>query len=163
MGKILILLLAIKLFAFDIYSNWSGEIPQKYALKKCGGENISPSITLKNLPKNTKSIAITIFDIDVPWLHWAIFNLNKKIPENIKPNQYLQLKNSYGFFGYGGPCPPSGVHRYVLSVYALKQKVHFSKNTPIKKALQIIKPLIIEKREIIGRFKHKSNFWDFFR
>ncbi len=159
MGKILFLLLAINLFAFEISSPWSGEIPKKYALKRCGGENISPPITLKNLPKNTKSIAVTIFDIDVPWLHWAIFNLDKKIPQNIKPNQYLQLKNSYGFFGYGGPCPPNGVHRYILIVYALKDKVHFSNKTSIKKALKIIKPLIIEKKEIVGKFKHKSFLW----
>ena len=31
----------------------------------------------------------------------------------------MEGTNDFGTKGYGGPCPPSGVHQYRLRVYAL--------------------------------------------
>ncbi len=137
-------------------------VSQKFLYNICGGENISPKIIVTKIPKETKSLSITIFDPDAPkvggWWHWAIFNLPPQtiIKKNIKPNQFLQLKNDYGKFGYGGPCPPPGKpHHYIITLYALKEKVHFSKNTSIKNALKAITPLIIKKVQAVGIYQRK--------
>ncbi len=147
-------------FALNIKApNFSPNVDKKYVYKICGGKNLSPKIIIKDIPKEATSIAVTIFDPDAPrvggWWHWAAFNLplSNEIKEGIKANEFLQLKNDYGNFGYGGSCPPPGkAHRYIVTVYALKEKVSFSKTTPIKKSLELIKPLIITKAQIVGKY-----------
>lgn len=147
-------------FALSIQApNFTPKVDKKFVYNLCGGENLSPKILIKDIPANTKSLAVTIFDPDAPkfggWWHWAIFNLPVKneIKEGIKANEFLQLRNDYGEFGYGGPCPPPGkAHHYVITLYALKDKIEISKNSSIKKALKIIKPLIIKKAQTIGLY-----------
>ena len=43
----------------------------------------------------------------------------------------IESITSYGKPGYGGPCPPIGdtPHRYVITVYALKEKVSINADT----------------------------------
>ncbi len=164
MKFILILLVTLQtLFALTLEApTFIPVVLKKHIYSLCGGENISPEILVYNIPSKSKSLALTIFDPDAPrpqgWWHWAIFNLpiNNKIKEGIAADAFLQLKNDYGNFGYGGPCPPKGKpHHYIVTLYALKEKVNFPKETPILKALGIIKPLILEKAKIIGIYQRK--------
>lgn len=164
MKIILVIFLSIQtLFALALEApSFVPSVHKKHIYQFCGGENLSPKILIEHIPSNSKSIALTIFDPDAPrpqgWWHWAIFNLpiTNKIKEGIKPYEYLQLKNDYGEFGYGGPCPPKGrPHHYILTLYILKEKVKFAIETPILNALQKIKPLIIDKVKITGIYQRK--------
>jgi Raf kinase inhibitor-like YbhB/YbcL family protein len=102
-------------------------IPRHYT---CDGINISPPLEWSGVPKSTKTIAIVADDPDAPagtWVHWVLYNLpaeNIGLVENVPANENLkaggfQGKNDFGKLGYGGPCPPSGIHRYFFKVYAL--------------------------------------------
>lgn len=102
----------------------------------CKGKNISPKLTWKNVPKGTKSIAVTFYDKDAPtgsgFWHWMVFD----IPANVKslkrdagnlkkslaPKGSIQSTTSFGTKGFGGGCPPKGnkPHQYVFTAYALK-------------------------------------------
>jgi Raf kinase inhibitor-like YbhB/YbcL family protein len=116
-----------------------GNVPLEnvYDRSGCNGANLSPEISWSGAPSDTKSFAITIFDVDAPkaggWAHWVMFN----IPANVSkleagagtdgskrmPSGASECVNDYGTPGYGGPCPPPGArHRYVMSLYALKVK-----------------------------------------
>ncbi len=102
----------------------------------CDGENISPDLFWENAPAGTKSFAITIYDESAPtgsgWWHWLLFDIPSsisKIPSNagnptvnLAPNGSIQSRTDYGSHGYGGPCPPpgNGLHKYTVTVYALK-------------------------------------------
>lgn len=102
----------------------------------CKGDNISPQLSWVNAPEGTQSFAVTIFDDSAPtgsgWWHWLIFDIDKAVRElksgagnplnNVSPRQAFQSKTVFGSAGYGGPCPPqgSGMHRYVITVFALK-------------------------------------------
>ncbi|MBN8686150.1 MAG: YbhB/YbcL family Raf kinase inhibitor-like protein [Chitinophagales bacterium] len=102
----------------------------------CKGENSSPQLYWVNIPEGTQSFAVTIFDESAPtgsgWWHWLIFDIDKSVRElksgagnplnNVSPAQAIQSKTDFGSAGYGGPCPPpgSGIHRYVITLYALK-------------------------------------------
>ena len=97
----------------------------------CMGLNISPPISWSKGPDETKSYAITVYDVDAKpqgFWHWIMFNIDKdilNIKEDEIPNESFSIKNDFGKINYGGPCPPigSGNHRYIISVYALNSKI----------------------------------------
>jgi Raf kinase inhibitor-like YbhB/YbcL family protein len=102
-------------------------IPRSYT---CDGVNISPPLEWSGVPKTAKTIAIVADDPDAPggtWVHWVLYNLPaaniglvESLPasENLKAGGF-QGKNDFGKIGFGGPCPPSGTHRYFFRIYAL--------------------------------------------
>jgi len=92
----------------------------------CDGKNISPGLNWLNAPKETKSFAVSVIDPDAPsgdFVHWLIYNIppdTMSIPEGGPvPAGAKEATNDFGKKGYGGPCPPSGTHRYYFTVYAL--------------------------------------------
>ena len=97
----------------------------------CTGENISPEFSWENVPKNTKSFAITVYDPDAPtgsgWWHWVVFDILKNKTNlssgfgNIDSKDAIQSVTDYGKSGFGGACPPLGdkAHRYIFTVHAL--------------------------------------------
>jgi Raf kinase inhibitor-like YbhB/YbcL family protein len=68
---------------------------------------------------------LIVDDPDAPggtFVHWLVWNIDPKttdIAENSAPSNAMQGKNGFGKAAYGGPCPPSGTHRYYFKVYAL--------------------------------------------
>ena len=104
-----------------------GMIPPKYT---ADGQNISPPLAWTGVPDGTKSIAVVCDDPDAPmgtWVHWLLWNLppgltglDEDMPPDAKlANGARQGTTDFGRIGYGGPAPPSGVHRYYFRVYAL--------------------------------------------
>jgi Raf kinase inhibitor-like YbhB/YbcL family protein len=124
---------------FTLKSNeLSGQATTKQLLNGfgCTGENISPQLYWENAPQGTKSFAVTIHDEDAPtgsgWWHWLIFDIDAGTKElksdagnpqkGLAPKNSIQSKTDFGAPGYGGPCPPvgHGLHKYTITVYALK-------------------------------------------
>ncbi len=117
----------------------------------CDGENISPQLSWKNPPEGTKSFALTVYDPDAPtgsgWWHWVVLNIPKhhdnlargfgdKEEFRLK-NDITQIKNDYGTYTYGGPCPPKGdkPHRYIFTIHALKtSKIMLNRSDSAAKA-----------------------------
>jgi Raf kinase inhibitor-like YbhB/YbcL family protein len=101
----------------------------------CTGDNVSPQLSWENAPEGTKSFAITVYDPDAPtgsgWWHWVVFDIPANtqslkrgagdISLKLLPEGSIQSITDFGQPGYGGPCPPEGdgLHRYVITVYAL--------------------------------------------
>jgi Raf kinase inhibitor-like YbhB/YbcL family protein len=102
----------------------------------CTGENVSPQLSWSNVPEETKSFAITMYDPDAPtgsgWWHWVVFDIPSdvnhvienagNIEKELMIEKAIQSTTNYGAPGYGGPCPPEdhGIHQYVITVHALK-------------------------------------------
>lgn len=97
-------------------------IPGKFT---CDGENTSPPLEIANVPDKAKSLALVLEDPDAPYgtfIHWTLWNLSprlSRIEENQEPRESVCGKNSWGHNRYGGPCPPTGTHRYEFRLYAL--------------------------------------------
>jgi len=103
------------------------KFPKKYT---CDGEDVSPPIEISGVSEKAKSIAIIMDDPDARhFTHWIIWNIPANvsvIPEDIppepiisKPINAVQGKNDFKNIGYGGPCPPFGIHKYRMQVYIL--------------------------------------------
>jgi len=106
-------------------------IPRGYT---CNGANVSPPLEWTGMPKTAKTIAIIADDPDAPagtWVHWVVYNLPAEglgLIENTPQTETLnggglQGKNDFGKIGYGGPCPPSGTHRYFFKFYVLDSEL----------------------------------------
>jgi len=109
----------------------------------CTGQNISPELSWENAPEGTRYYAVTMYDKDAPtgsgFWHWVIFNIpatdtglkaNAGDPgKGLAPKEAIQSVTDFGKAGYGGPCPPPGApHQYLITVYALKNKIELDKN-----------------------------------
>ena len=128
-------------------------IPSKYS---CDGEEISPPITVENIPPQTKTLALILDDPDAPrgtFDHWIVWNIspNGKIAENSIPG--TQGLNSADQQAYIGMCPPSGTHRYFFKVYALDTKLELKANSTKKKDLEkAMQGHVLAKGELIGLY-----------
>ena len=125
-------------------------IPKKYT---CQGSDISPPLTISDIPSGTVSLALINEDPDAPmatWDHWLIWNLKPapEIKEDSAPG--TQGKNSWGRNDYGGPCPPSGTHRYFFKLYALDSELDLPVGATKAELETAMKGHILEQAELIG-------------
>ncbi len=130
-------------------------IPKKYS---CEGEDINPPLTIEEIPDNTKSLVLIIDDPDAPsntWTHWVVYDIEPK--KEIKENEVsgIQGINDFGKKNYGGPCPPSGKHRYFFRLYALDKKINRKDGETRKEIEKEMDGHIIEKTELIGIYEKK--------
>ncbi len=99
-----------------------GMIPSKFT---CDDRDVSPHMAWEEVPDGTQSFALIVDDPDAPvgtWVHWLVANIApsvREIKQGSVPQGALQLRNDFGKVEYGGPCPPSGVHRYFFKLFAL--------------------------------------------
>lgn len=135
----------------------NGMIPKQYT---CDGNNISPPLTIRNVPSGTKSLLLLIDDIDTPqatWVHWLVWNIPSKTKEivvNSLPAGAVVGLNSYGNNAYGGPCPPTGQHRYVFRLYALDTLLVISAQSHKQDALDAANTHVLAETEYTGVYSH---------
>ena len=111
-----------------------------------------------------KSISLIMEHPDAPggiFVHWILYNipseikkLDKAFPkEETFRDGTTHGKTSFGKIGYGGPCPPSGSHRYYFRIYALDKKLDIFPVTKRSQVDEVMKGHIIAKGELMGRYK----------
>lgn len=134
----------------------NGNIPRQYT---CDGKDINPPIVIENCPKGTKSIAVICDDPDAPvgiWVHWVLWNIDpsvKEIKENTVPTGAVEGMNDFRKHRYGGPCPPSGTHRYFFKVYALDTVLGISPNSQKSDLEKAMKGHILAQGQLVGLYK----------
>ena len=126
----------------------------------CDGKDLSPQLAWSGAPDGTKSFALSCIDPDAPmgdFIHWLVYNIPATVSEIPQagplPAGAQEVTNDFGKKPYGGPCPPSGTHRYFFTVYALKVSDLgvVSKGDFVKK----VKENQLASAEIIGLYKRK--------
>ena len=131
-------------------------IPEKYT---CDGKDINPPLLIENIPSGTKSMALIVDDPDAPagtWVHWVVWNISpdtKEMKESSVPEGAQQGVNDFRKHEYGGPCPPSGTHRYFFKLYALDTMLNLGSKAKKSDLEQAMKGHILEKTELVGRFR----------
>lgn len=139
-----------KLKLSSVYSN-NGVIPDKYG---CKGENINPALDISGIPSGTKSLVLFFDDPDSinGWDHWIVFNIPvvSKIDEDSIPG--IQGKNSWETNDYRGPCPPSGTHRYVFSLFALDVLLDLEEGDSRNEIEEAMKGHILAQTKLVGKY-----------
>ncbi len=140
-------------------------IPSRYT---CDGQDVSPPLEWTTGPVGTESYALIMDDPDAPggtWVHWIAWNIkDTKLPEDER-NQALaetplgQIShgtNSWDRIGYGGPCPPSGTHRYFFKVYALDRELDLGPETTKQALVAAMEGHILARGELMGTYARQT-------
>ncbi len=140
-----------------IFEN-NGNIPSKYT---CDGGNVNPPLEIREVPENAKSLVLIVDDPDAPmgtWVHWTVWNISPKtteISENSVPEGAVEGITDFGKPGYGGPCPPSGTHRYFFKLYALNTTLDLDSSAKAKDIEKAMEGHILDKAELIGLYSRQ--------
>jgi Raf kinase inhibitor-like YbhB/YbcL family protein len=151
-----------------------GMIPKVFS---CDGSDSSPPFEWSGIPPAARSLALIVDDPDSPidtWSHWVVFNLPPQVtaikqavpPEQIIEPAYLenlglsneqklmvvQGGNDFGKTGYGGPCPPSGTHRYSFRLYALDNELQLNPTATRADVLKQISGHILAEGRLVGKY-----------
>lgn len=128
-------------------------IPKKYT---CDGEDVNPPLSISGIPSGSKTLVLIIDDPDAPlgtWDHWIVWNIpavESTLPENTVPGK--EGVNSFRRLSYGGPCPPSGTHRYFFKVYALNTELAIGPDSKKKDVEKAMKGHILARGELVGLY-----------
>lgn len=130
----------------------------------CQGGDVSPPLTWGHAPAGTKSFALIMDDPDAPggtWVHWVLYDIPaavSSLPEggaDKLPAGTREGSNSWSRTGYGGPCPPSGRHRYFHTLYALDLVLPDLHN-PDKAALEAaMHGHVLAQTQLMGTYQKK--------
>jgi len=122
---------------------------------QCNGENFSPPLNWSGAPEGTVSYLLTMIDPDGGnWVHWLLVNIpadTTSLEEVINgPETGTAGRNSFGGNGYGGPCPPSGTHRYVFTLYALDATLDVAPGVTLREVTPLIQDHILGQCQLTG-------------
>jgi hypothetical protein len=136
-------------------------IPSVYT---CDGKDLSPPLQWTDAPPETKSFALISDDPDAPvgtWVHWVVWNIpasvnsleeNRPKKESL-PGGIRQGTTDFRRIGYGGPCPPSGTHRYYFRLYALDTLLDLPGTTTKAQMEKAMKGHVLAQAELMGKYR----------
>jgi Raf kinase inhibitor-like YbhB/YbcL family protein len=137
-----------------------GMIPGKYT---CDGADVSPHLSWTAVPVEARTLALICDDPDAPggtWVHWVLFNLPasvRELPEQVPADREPDVGGRHGVtdfrrVGYGGPCPPAGVHRYFFRLYALDAAISLPAGATGAQVEARMKGHVLAEAQLMGRY-----------
>jgi len=132
-----------------------GNIPSKFT---CDGADANPPLRFEGVPAEAKSLALIVDDADAPgglFTHWLVWNIDPTtttVEENSAPANGVQGRNDFGKSGYGGPCPPSGTHRYFFKIFALDRQLDLAAGSKRAQLDAQMRGHILAQGELMGRY-----------
>jgi len=135
-----------------------GNIPSKFT---CDGSNTSPALQISGIPAEAKTLVLIVDDPDAPsglFTHWVVWNISPQmstVAEGSTPKG-VQGTNDFGKSGYGGPCPPSGMHRYYFKIFALDRELDLAASAKRGQLDAAMKGHVVAQGELMGRYSRKK-------
>ena len=128
-------------------------IPRRFT---CDDADVSPPLHIESVPEGTVALVLVMDDPDAPrgtWDHWVAFDIppTDSIAEDIDSLGVHGI-NSWGRTGYGGPCPPSGTHRYVFRVIAVSAELGLAAGSGKAEVLAAAAPVTLAEATLMGRY-----------
>ena len=131
-----------------------GMIPVIYT---CQGPSLIPPLAISDVPKSTVSLTILLEDPDTSigtFDHWVVFNMDPeigKIDEGKEPAG-MHGKGGSGETKYVSPCPPTGIHRYIFTLYALDIKLPLSEGATKAQVLEAMHHHVVGMTKLTGKY-----------
>jgi Raf kinase inhibitor-like YbhB/YbcL family protein len=132
----------------------------------CDGKDVSPPLSFAGTAPGTRSLALIADDPDAPlgtWVHWVAWNIPagaRSLPGNLPKKDTLQDGTRQGIndfqrAGYGGPCPPSGTHRYFFRLYALDTTLDLPATTTRRDLDRAMRGHVLAQAELLGTYSRR--------
>jgi Raf kinase inhibitor-like YbhB/YbcL family protein len=124
----------------------------------CKGASKIPPLAWSGTPSNAAALALVVDDPDAPsgtFTHWVVLDLpsaTSKLAGDALPSGAVQGMNSGGRVGWYPPCPPSGIHRYRFTVYALSKATGLPSGAPLDEALRSVGSTAVAQGRLTGTF-----------
>ena len=131
------------------------KIPAKFT---CDADNINPQLDISGVSQEAASLVLVVDDPDAPvgtWVHWTIWNIDPgttSISENSVPAGAVEGVTDFGVPGYGGPCPPSGTHRYFFKLFALDTTLDLDPSATAADLEAAIQGHVLDSVELVGLY-----------
>ncbi len=134
-----------------------GNIPSEFT---CDGQDLSPPLDIIDVPKEAKTLSIIMDDPDAPmrtFTHWVVWNIPTSKTQFTKGEKidFAQGNTSFGTTEYGGPCPPSGTHRYFFKIYALDVKLDLKYGSGVKELQKVMSGHILAETVLMGKYSRR--------
>ncbi len=136
-----------------------GEIPCKYT---CDGQNLSPPLSISDVPPETKSLVLILDEVEVPryrqldkTVSWLIFNMPqdvRDIKEGQRPDGSQGMVET-GRLKYRGPCPSEGEHLYRFKIYALDVELYLRQNVTPRQVIEAMAGHILATADLLARYE----------
>jgi Raf kinase inhibitor-like YbhB/YbcL family protein len=151
--------------AFEISSpafEGGGPIPPKNTRD---GDNLSPPLQWRDVPKATRSLALVIEDPDAPsgtFRHWAVYNIRPMqtaLREGLSgagADTFGYGVNDFGNPRYDGPQPPKGdgPHHYHFRLIALDvPSLDLPPTANVEDVLNAARSHKVDEAELVGLFQ----------
>lgn len=133
-----------------------GSIPVQFT---CDGGDLMPTLQFSDAPAATQSLALIVDDPDAPggdFVHWLVWNLPPTVPlfgGGSLPLGAVTGRNDFGHSGYGGPCPPTGTHRYQFKLYALDLPLSLDSASTKARLEQVMAGHILAQSVLRGHYR----------
>lgn len=93
----------------------------------CDGADTSPPLSWSDVPGGTMAFALLVEDPDAgDFVHWVLSDIpgdRRELAAGEGDDVGVPGLNDFRRTGWGGPCPPSGEHRYVFTLFALDERL----------------------------------------
>lgn len=140
-------------------------IPAEYGTQRAGGRNMSIPLSWTGAPDSTRSFAIEVVDMSPAanmWVHWLVADIPASVSDlpggasgTSMPNGARELDNTFGEPGWGGPQPPSGIHEYRATVYALDvPQLDLADDSSLDEFRSAIEGHVLASGSITGMYAH---------
>lgn len=126
-------------------------IPARYT---CDGEDVSPPLSWDDPPGRAAAFVLVVEDPDAGgFVHWLLTDIpgdSRELPEGAGDAIGVPGHNDFGRAGWGGPCPPSGEHRYVFTLYALSEAIQVDADATAQAVRDAIGHRVVGEASLTG-------------
>lgn len=135
-------------------------IPARYG---CDGANASPPLAWNGAPDATQAFALLVTDPDARgFVHWVAVDIpasSRGLTEGASGTWAAgrEGRNDFGRTGWGGPCPPSGSHRYVFELFALAAPLDLSGTPSAADVRRALAGRVIAEARLTGTYHRRSS------
>jgi hypothetical protein len=136
-----------------------GAIPIRHS---CDGADVSPALHWEGAPQGTVSFALIVDDPDARgFIHWVVYDLpgggSGSLREGVRAiGGPLQGRNDFGRTGWGGPCPPSGTHRYRFTLWALSSRLGLTGTPSAAQVRTVLTTRILGQTGLTGTYTRQK-------